>query len=148
VIKKHGKKKKKCLPNQATVPPTSGTVQPTATLTISPTSFRYPDTQHGGACPGASCPTQDFTVTNTGGAASGTPAASITEVHNPEIGGPPAFTILANTCTAAVAPSGTCKVTVGFHPNSNAGDQEFSSVLHVIASPGGDATSALSGHAD
>jgi hypothetical protein len=146
VIKKHGKKKRKCLPNQAAVPPSSGTVA-TATLSISPTSNVYPATQHGGACPGPNCPTKVFTVTNTGAAASGVPVVSITEIHNPEIGGPPAFTVLANTCTAAVAPGGTCSVTVGFHPNSNAGDQQFSSVLHVIASPGGDASSQLSGMA-
>jgi hypothetical protein len=141
IKKKNGKKKKTCVPDAA--PPTTATT----TLAISPFVFTYPDTQHGGACPGPNCPTQAFTVTNTGGAASGVPATSITEVHNPEIGGPPGFTVTANTCTAAVGPGASCTVTVGFHPNSNAGDQTYSSVLHVAAS-GSDAQATLSGFAD
>jgi hypothetical protein len=76
------------------------------------------------------------------------PAVSITEVLNPEIGGPPAFTQTGtNTCTAALAPGASCTVTVGFHPNSNAGDEHYSSVLHV-ATPGSDVTATLSGDAN
>jgi hypothetical protein len=142
VKKKNGKKKTTCVANATPTPPAA-----TTTLAISPFIFTYPDTQHGGACPGVNCPTQAFTVTNAGGAVSGVPATSITEVHNPEIGGPPAFTVTANTCTAALPAGGTCTVTVGFHPNSNAGDQTYSSVLHVAAS-GSDAQATLSGFAD
>ena len=146
VVKKHGRKKRKCVQDATTPTPAPPTA---AALTISPATFTYPDTQHGGACPGVNCPTNAFTVTNTGGTVSGVPATSITVVADPEDpDGPPAFTATANTCTAALPVGASCTVTVGFHPNSNAGDQNYSSVLHVVATPGGDAQAALSGTAN
>jgi hypothetical protein len=146
VIKKHGKKKKRCVPNGTNQGNggTGGSSQ-TAALRISPASFTFPATQHGQVAPCALCPTQAFTVTNGGGAASGIPAASITEIHNPEIGGPPGYFITANTCTAAIAPGGSCSVTVQFRPNSNAGDEIYTSALHVIGTPGGDAAAQMTG---
>ena len=42
VKKKNGKKKKKCVADTTTPTPTPGST----TLTISPTNFTYPDTQH------------------------------------------------------------------------------------------------------
>ena len=150
--KKCGKKKgkaagkKKCGKKKppVVVPP----VAPPAALSMSPAAFTFPDTQHQSApCP--ACPTQAFTVTNTGGSASSALAASITETTSPVIGvHDPAYFVDANTCTAALAPGGTCTVTVRFIPNSNAGDGNWASVLHVIGSPGGDAQSSLSGHGD
>jgi hypothetical protein len=87
-------------------------------------------------------------VTNTGGAVSGVPATSITVVADPEDpDGPPAFTATANTCTAALPAGGSCTVTVGFHPNSNAGDENYSSVLHVVATPGSSVQATLFGMA-
>jgi hypothetical protein len=147
---KHGKKKKKCVADP--IPPAPPATPGAAALVITPNAFTFPATQHGGfPCTGTGnhCNTQAFTVTNAGKSASGVPVASITEVHNPETGSPPAaFQISPNGCTAALAPAATCTLTVQFAPNSNAGDQEFSSVLHVIASPGGDAQAQLAGHAD
>lgn len=139
-------------PPVVTPPPTPPVVPPPAvtTLAINPTSFDFGTAEHGGfpgcgADPDPNCPTQAFTVTNTGGATSGVPTASIVETHNPEIGGPAAFKITASTCTAALAPGASCSLTVKFAPNSNAGDQTFSSRLDVTASPGSPVSSALSG---
>jgi hypothetical protein len=144
-------KKRKCVPNATPNPiPPGQPGGPTAALVISPTASDFGTANHGGfgACtppPDADCPTRDFVVTNAGGGASGVPAPSITEVHNPEIGGPPAFQVYANSCAAGLAPGGTCTVTVRFAPNSNAGDELFDSVLHVIGSPGGDVQATLHG---
>jgi hypothetical protein len=137
VKKKNGKKKKKCVPDAPVAP--SG---PT-TLGISPTTFTFPTTEHGDT----SDP-QAFTVTNTGGAPSGVPAASITGGTNPIPGDPPGFVVSANGCTAALPAGGSCTVSVVFQPTSNAGDGAYTSVLHVNASPGSDAQAALSGTAN
>ncbi len=80
-----------------------------------------------------------------GGAASGVPATTIVETNNPIPGDPPGFVVSANTCTAALAPAGTCTVTVYFRPTSNASGQPYTSVLHVAATPGSDSQAALSG---
>ncbi len=148
IKKKNGKKKKTCVADPPAPTPTP--TPTTTTLTISPTTFTYPDTQHHtGACDPAVCPTQAFTVTNTGGAASGVPASSITEVTQPVIGvHHPGYFITANTCTAPLSAGGSCSVTVQFIPPSNAGDGNYSSVLHVVATPGSDVQAAVSGHAD
>jgi hypothetical protein len=146
VKKKNGKKKKKCVPD-ATTPTTPAA--PT-TLSINPTSFDFGTVSHGGfaVCqpdPDPDCPTHAFTVTNSGGAPSGVPAASITIVSNPVNTDPPAYQVSASTCTAALAPGATCSVTVKFAPNSNPTDP-YVSALHVAATPGSDAQATLSGH--
>jgi hypothetical protein len=146
VKKKNGKKKKKCVADPVTpAPPAAPT-----TLGISPTSFDFGSVSHGGfaVCqpdPDPDCPTQAFTVTNTGGAPSGVPAASITIVSNPVTTDPPAYQVSASTCTAALSPGATCTVTVKFAPNSNPTDP-YVSTLHVAATPGSDAQAMLSGH--
>jgi hypothetical protein len=146
-VKKHGKKKKKCVPIPVTPAPTPAG---TATLTISPTSFTYPNVQHGtcSAPPDADCTVKAFTVTNTGTGASGVPATSIVEVNNPIPGDHPGFVISSNTCTAAVPPGGSCTVSAYFKPTSNAIGQPYTSVLLVTASSGGNATASLTGTAN
>ena len=146
VKKKNGKKKKKCVPD---------TTQPTTpagptTLSINPTTVDFGDVEHGGfdGCgpdPDSSCPTQLFTVTNSGTAPSGVPAASITITSNPNNTDPPAYQVTASTCTAALSPGATCTVTVKFAPNSSPPDP-YVSVLHVVATPGSDAQATLTGH--
>jgi hypothetical protein len=139
VVKKHGKKKKKCVPIPVT--------PPAAALTISPASFTFPDTQHGNLpCP--ACPTQAFTVTNSGGASSGALTTSITDVADPVALDDPAFSTTANTCAGALPPGAACSVTVIFAPNSNGGDGNYVSLLKVAGAPGGIAQATLSGHAD
>jgi hypothetical protein len=134
-------------------PPSLPTLPAGTTLAISPPGFNFGSAQHGGfgscgADPDPNCPTQAFTVTNIGAATSGTPSASITELHNPEIGGVAAYQITSNTCNLALAPGASCSITVKFAPNSNAGDAMYSSRLDVTATPGGTASSLLSGMAD
>jgi hypothetical protein len=142
-------------PASPPAPPETPPVTPPATtsLAISPTSFDFGAVQHGGfggcgADPDPNCPTQVFTVSNTGTVTSGVPTTSIVEIHNPEVGGPAAFAIATNTCTAALAPGSSCSITVKFAPNSNAGDQTYSSRLDVTASPGSPVSSTLGGMAN
>jgi hypothetical protein len=138
-------------PPPVVTPPAPPVVIPPAmtTLAINPASFDFGTVAHGGfeACvdPDPDCPTQAFTVTNTGGSTSGVPTASIVEIHNPETSPIAAFEITANTCTASLAPGATCSLTVKFAPHSNAGDEMFSSQLDVSASPGSTVSSVLSG---
>lgn len=156
VKKKNGKKKKKCVADTPTTP--TGTA---AALKVSPTSFTYPaKTQN--SCnqdldpPDSDCTTQIFTVTNTGGAASGTLATSIVELTHPVTGAhDPAFVFFsfppntANTCAGvALTPGASCSVSVLFDVPSNSGDGNSTSVLHVVGSPGGDATASLAGHSN
>lgn len=141
VKKKNGKPKRKCVPNAKNPTPAG------AGLTISPSTFEFPNTQHRtGPCP--ACPTQDFTVKNSGGSASGALAASVTDVEDPISGDDPAFLITQSGCSAALPPGGTCSLTVMFEPPSNASPNNYVSVLHVSGSPGGDAKAQMSGHAD
>ena len=134
VKKKSGKKVKKCVADAPVAP-----AGPT-TLGITPASFTFDDTEHNDT----SAP-QAFTVTNTGGAPSGVPAVSITETNNPIPGDPPGFAVSANSCVAALPAGGSCTVSVVFQPNSNATGQPYTSVLHVVASPGSDAAASLVG---
>lgn len=79
----------------------------------------------------------EFTITNTGGVATGAPLVAI--------GGndPAQFTITGNTCNAALAPAGTCKVAVRFNPTSVA---KKNATLTAQAAPGGTATASLEGN--
>jgi hypothetical protein len=136
VKKKNGKRKRKCVADPPVAP-----AAPT-TLAITPANFTFPPgTQHNDT----SDP-QAFTVTNIGGAPSGVPAASITEVTNPIPGDPPGFAVSANGCTAALPVGGSCTVNVVFQPHSSSGDP-YTSVLHVTATPGSDAQASLTGTA-
>lgn len=81
---------------------------------------------------------QDFTVTNTGGVASGAITANLSTGDTTQ------FLITNNTCAGvSLAPAGTCTVTAKFAP-STAGAK--ASVLRVAATPGGAVTAALSGN--
>jgi hypothetical protein len=151
--KSSGKRKCKKKPKQGSKTPAPPVVTPpvvtppvvpppaVTTLAINPASFDYGTVAHGGK----SGSTQAFTVTNSGGATSGVPTASIVELHNSESEKHAAFQITVNTCTAALAPGASCSLSVKFAPVSNAGDQMFSSRLDVTASPGSTASSVLSG---
>jgi hypothetical protein len=157
VKKKNGKKKRKCVADAPATPAPTGT----STLTVTPSSFTYPaKTQN--SCnqdadpPDSDCTTQIFTVTNTGGAASGTLATSIVELTHPAVGAhDPAFVFFsfppntANACAGvALAPGASCSVSVLFDVPSNSGDGNSTSVLHVVGSPGGDAAASLAGHSN
>ena len=100
-------KKKKCAP-ATPVPP----VPPApTTLSVTPTDFTFPDTQHG-----QESNPQSFTVTNTGGATSGLPTPTITGTKNPIPGDPPGFAASAGTCTAALPPVAPARSACGLRP--------------------------------
>ncbi len=137
VKKKDGKKikKRRCVPDE---------VAPTGALSITPTTFTFPDEQHGGD-PG---PAQTFTVTNTGGAASGALTTSIVDIADPVVGDAPAFVVLSNTCVGALPGGASCAIAAAFDPDSNGGDGNYTSLLQVTGAPGGTATASMFGHAD
>lgn len=105
----------------------------TATLTIAPTSNNY-----GTVVVNTSTSDVTFTVTNTGGLASGVPNVALSGND------PGEFTISTNNCTAALAPNGTCTVLVKFSPTSSTLGAKSAS-LDVSATPGGMASATLSG---
>jgi hypothetical protein len=149
--KKTGRVKKKvtCVAN---IPPKpvapTPTPAPGQTLIPGTNSFTFPDTQHHADLPCPACPTQSFTFTNTGGTGTGTLASSIQNVLDPVAGDSEAFFITGDTCSGtALAAGGSCSVTITFSPPSNAGDANYSAILHVIGSPGGDAQVGMAGHA-
>jgi hypothetical protein len=146
VVKKKGKKKKKCVPLPAGP---ANPAAPTASLAISPGGFVYPMINHG-ACNGtpgdADCTFKTFTVTNSGGAASGPLAVSLVEITQPVMGvHSPGFAIGTNTCTGALPPGGSCSVSAVFLAPSNAGDGHYVSQLVVSGSPGGSPQATLDG---
>ena len=102
-----------------------------ASLAIAPTAQNFGDVVVGGTA------SVTLMVSNPGGVASGTPTAGITGTHAAD------FTITSNTCSAAVAPAGSCAITVRFAPGATAARM---ATLTVGATPGGSTTAALSGN--
>lgn len=101
-----------------------------AALSITPMTFDF----RGVGLGSSSMPTT-FTVTNTGGSPTGAPSVAVT--------GPDGamFTQSGTTCGAALAPAGTCTVTLVFVPTTTG---PRSATLEVRASPGGQASATLS----
>ena len=144
ITKKNGKKKKKCVPDPVVTPPPAAPQAAAAALTVTPATHDFGSSPHGsGTCGG--CPTQVYTVTNTGGSTSGTPTISFTVVkdHSPSTNDQ--FAVTTNGCTAGLAPGASCTFTVTFHPPNNNGDEEWESTMSVTASPGGTAQADLTG---
>jgi hypothetical protein len=103
-----------------------------AMLTINPTTATFLPT----GADGSSSMSQTFTVTNTGGSASGTPSGALVGTN------PSAFVIGMNTCMAAIPSMMTCTIAVTFMP-ADAGT--LTATLQVTASPGGTVTASLTG---
>jgi hypothetical protein len=144
IKKKNGKKKKRCVANPAATP-----TPPAALLAISPSGAFFHQT-HGGTClgPPVTCPTQEFTVTNSGGASSGALSAVTADTKHAAPITRPAYVITANGCTSALPPGGSCKVTVAFDPDNNNGDEQYLGTLTVTGAPGGSAQAQLNGLGD
>jgi hypothetical protein len=110
----------------------TGTGVAPANLTISPSPHGF-----GTHATGTTSPAQTFTVTNTGGAPSGTIATSIGGAD------PAQFARSADNCNGqTLAPGASCTVAGAFAPTS-LGAKAAS--LQVSATPGGSAAAALSG---
>ena len=103
----------------------------TAKLVLSPASHGY-----GSVTIGASSGSQSYTVTNTGLAASGPVAVSITGTDAGD------FTLTPGTCGAQIAAGSSCTVSVVFSPTA-AGAR--TATLIATASPGGSDTTTLNG---
>ena len=100
------------------------------TLSISPTSYTFANTNIA-----ATSAAKTFTVTNTGGASTGSLGVSLTNTTD--------FTVTSENCGGTtLAPSGTCQVTVKFAPSAVGG--AVGSVV-VQASPGGQVSASVGG---
>ena len=109
----------------------SGTGLAQALLAINPTLVDF-----GSVVTGGMSSNQTFTVTNTGGVASGTltPALSGTDATH--------FTIVSGNCGAALNPNSSCNVTLQFRPTSTGAK---AAQLAVSATPGGTANATVQG---
>lgn len=101
----------------------SGLAVPAAEITIDPTSFDF-----GSTGTDRVTTAQTFTIRNVGGQATGVPDVSLGGANASQ------FVLNDTACNAALAPAGTCDVTVSFAPNTT-GAKVAS--LDVVASPGG-----------
>jgi hypothetical protein len=104
-------------------------------LSVNPSVLPFPGTVLIGQ---SSANDLSFTVTNNGGAATGGLTVATT--------GPAAadFQIITSTCTNALAPQGTCSVTVRFTPTAGGARN---ATITVSGSPGGSVGVAVSGDA-
>lgn len=111
----------------------SGTgVAATAQLVMAPSSHSF-----GTVLIGGTPATQQFTVTNMGGSPSGSLAALVGGTNASE------FSLSTDTCTGNVlVPGGACTLNVTFNPTVQG---VLSATLSVSASPGGTASSSLTG---
>ncbi len=109
----------------------SGNALTPGQLSISPPSAGF-----GSLLIGNVSASTSFTVTNSGGAATGVPVVSITGTDASQ------FEIVTNGCTAAIPGGGTCSISARFHPSVTGAK---SAGLTVTASPGGAASAGLSG---
>jgi hypothetical protein len=101
-------------------------------LTLSPNTPSF-----GSVVVGKDSAAVPVTVTNTGGVTTGVPRApTITGTNAAE------FSVVANTCTAALEPNNTCTLTLKMSPISVLGKSAMLTIEAANASPG---TAALSG---
>jgi hypothetical protein len=118
-------------PGGSTSAALSGVALQPANLVIAPLSAAF-----GSVAQGQTSSKVNFTVTNSGQIASGTPAVTVTGANGGD------FAVFANGCIAALAPNGNCTVTLTFTPTTQTAE---TASLNVQATPGGTATSSLSG---
>ena len=102
-----------------------------AQLVLSPASYQY-----GTITVGAKSASQTFTVTNTGGGASGPVSVAITGTNAGD------FTQASSTCGASIPAGSSCAVKVVFAPSATGAR---SATLTATASPGGSASAHLTG---
>jgi hypothetical protein len=108
-------------------------VPATAALSVAPASSSL------GATPiGVKSAASAFTVSNTGQDASGTVSVSLGGTNAAD------FTIASSTCTTALAPGGSCTVTVAFESFYTG---TYTASLTATATPGGSASASLTAQA-
>ncbi|MBN8615256.1 MAG: choice-of-anchor D domain-containing protein, partial [Deltaproteobacteria bacterium] len=109
----------------------TGNGEAPAILSVTPTASDF-----GSVPTGATSASVEFTVTNTGTAASGVPAISLTGVQSTQ------WSIFSNGCTASLAGGASCSVFLRFSPTTTG---LKTAVLNVSGTPGGSDTADLSG---
>jgi len=102
-----------------------------AALDLTPAAHDF-----GSVAVGTSSATRTFTITNPGGASTGTPAVSITGPNAT------AFQVVTSTCTAPLAAGASCTVAVRYQPLSLT---TATASLEIVATPGGTASAGLTG---
>jgi hypothetical protein len=113
----------------------------TAALTITPPTTPFPG--FGSAAPGFPSAPFTFTITNTGGAVTGTPlAVSIVQQAPNQYS---LNTATQQACPTSLAPGRSCTVDVTFAPTVSTGTPQ--ATLTATATPGGSPTLGLSGTA-
>ena len=103
-----------------------------AALAITPAARDF-----GSVVMGAQSAPLTFTVTNTGGQATGVPAAALTGAGAGE------FAIAGSTCTQTLAPGATCAIQIRFAPTAIASAM---ATLGATASPGGSVSATVTGN--
>jgi hypothetical protein len=112
----------------------TATATGTPAATLSPTSLTF-----GNTSVGSSSATQTITLTNSGTASLSTPTVSITGTNAGDFS-------QTNTCSGAVAASGTCTITVSFSPATTTGTR--TAVLSISDNaPSSPQTASLTGTA-
>jgi hypothetical protein len=105
----------------------SGTALTPAALSITDANNQNPY-DYGSIVQGTTTPAAIFTVTNSGGTASGTPSVTVTGSNGAD------FQVVSNTCTTSLAANGgQCQVGITFKPSTTSGE---AATLTVSASPG------------
>ena len=117
-------------PGGAAAAPLSGIALASARLVLSPSSTDFNSVVTGSSV------TATFTVTNSGGVASGVPGVAITGTDTSQ------FSVMSNNCSAALGAGGSCSIVVRFAPTTTGAK---SASLAVNASPGGVAVAQLVG---
>jgi hypothetical protein len=114
----------------------SGTALTPASLSVTDASGQNPY-NYGSIVQGNATSPVVFTVSNSGGVASGVPTVTVGGANAGD------FQVASNTCTAAVGPNGgQCQIGVTFKPSTTASE---SATLTVSASPGGAPQMGLQG---
>ena len=109
----------------------SGAAVTGAAFVVSPATYDF-----GSILQGMPTASQTFTVSNSGGVASGTPAVAIAGANAAD------FTVSANQCMSALAGGGTCTFDVAFTPATSAAEAATVTVSGAGTSSG---TAALTG---
>lgn len=110
----------------------NGTGSQGALLTIAPST----GISFGNIGTGTTSAAQSFTITNSGGATTGTLSATLGGDH------PNEFVIAGNSCNGTLAAAATCTVSISFKPNIV---QASRATLSVTGAPGGTASAPVSG---
>ena len=118
---------------------TTASLTGTGTAVVTPALFEIAPLSQafGSVLVGGTSMAMQFTVTNTGGSASGVPSVTLAGANLGD------FAIAGNGCTTTLASMASCTIDVTFSPTAAGGRQ---ATLNVTALNGGTATASLTGN--